>query len=46
MEGDEELAEIETIEEVCKRLVRSRRDPEFTPLQYLKELLSRVKDIE
>lgn len=31
-ECDEEMAEIESVEELCKRLVRSRRDPEFTPM--------------
>ena len=31
-EDDEGLAEIESLENLCKLLVRSRRDPDYTPL--------------
>ena len=45
-EDDEGLAEIESLEDLCKLLVRSRRDPDYTPLQYLREILNRLESLE
>jgi len=34
---------IDSLEELCSRLAKSRRDPEFTPLEYLSEILRRLQ---
>jgi hypothetical protein len=39
---NDEFCEIETIDELCKKLCKSRRDPEFTPVDYLNEIISRL----
>ena len=36
------MAGIETIEELCSRLVKSRRDVEYGPVDYLNEILRRL----
>ena len=46
VDDEEGLSEVETLEELCRRLVRSRRDPEFTPVQYLAEILLRLQKLE
>lgn len=39
---NEELLEIETMDELCRKLGKSRRDPEFTPSDYLSEVIRRL----